>query len=70
MNHDEISKYDIGYLVVPAPGWGVEGVDYGVGLVIDILYEDENGGWDPPYYCVLWKHEHQWWNEGELLPYG
>ena len=60
------SGYDIGDLVVPGVDWGIDGVDYGIGLVID-MYTDE---FDPhQYYCVQWRHEFQWWNEGELLPY-
>ncbi len=55
----------IGDLVTPRCGSGVVGVDYGVGLIIDI-HEHSRGLRGRKSYVVQWHHEHQWWDDDEL----
>ena len=56
----------IGDLVIPAEGCGNLDVDYGVGLIIGIQ-EHSRGLRDRKSYIVQWHHEHQWWDDEELV---
>ena len=56
----------IGDLVIPAPECGNLGVDYGVGMIIGI-HEHSRGLRGRKCYIVQWHHEHQWWDDEELV---
>ena len=58
----------VGDLVIPIrEDVGVVGVDYGIGLITDSYYNDADL---TEYFCVDWKHEHQWWAKHELKMVG
>jgi hypothetical protein len=52
----------IGDLVRPREGWMTEGLDYGIGIILD-TYEDDDG---MRYFEVQWNHECQWWKPYEM----
>ena len=54
----------VGDLVIPiSDDVGIQGVDYGIGLITDSYYNDADL---TEYFCVDWQHEYQWWADTEL----
>ena len=56
----------VGDLVKPKLEWAIEGIDYGVGVIIDCYLNNGDHDVDVWYYQISWKHETQWCVEGEL----
>jgi hypothetical protein len=52
----------VGDLVKPRQNWMTKGLDYGVGVLIDV-YEDDDG---MEFFEVQWKDERQWWKSYEM----
>lgn len=60
----------VGDLVKPRLNWVVGSQDpedientYGVGVIIDLYYDDVSGF---DYFHVAWKHQAEWWMQDEL----
>ena len=53
----------VGDLVKPRLEWEIEGIEYGIGVIVDLYYDDVGG---QIYYYVSWKREAQWWIQDEL----
>ncbi len=57
----------VGNLVVPKAGCEMDGVDYGIGLILERLEYPEDDLAGPVSYKVQWRHEFQFWKEEELI---
>ena len=53
----------VGDLVRPREGWMTEGLDYGIGILLD-LFEEKDGR---RFFEVQWSHfERGWWRPYEM----
>tara|TARA_R100000152_G_C6719083_1_gene145355 strand:+ start:287 stop:469 length:183 start_codon:yes stop_codon:yes gene_type:complete len=52
----------VGDIVLPRENWATDGVDYGIGVLIDV-YVDDDG---MEFFEVQWSHEKQWWKSYEM----